>query len=217
VTSSRAEIVEAILRKLHPLRSDISSPGESPFIKAGCSIVEEIGGMLDLMRKSYSDLIPLAGMAKRQSGAARRLLLRLQKDRDADLLRAAAPNEIAALEDRLEWLSHIVGPGAKYGTAQAIAARFARSLLKRFSQSPATNAEDGPLRAVASLCFEYLTGKSGHELHRAVKTVLHEDKVESNPRRLKQVQAELNAANARLKQAREQRTRRTRSLRKIII
>jgi len=68
------------------------------------------------------------------------------------------------------------GPSPLYEGGKHLSAKHAHLLITALSNNPPTNAPSGPLRTIASLIFEVLTGAKEANLERHCKAVLHRSK-----------------------------------------
>jgi len=75
------------------------------------------------------------------------------------------------------------GPSPLYESDKLLSAKYARLLITALSKNPPTNAPSGPLRTIASLIFEVITGAKDANLERHCKAVLRRSRPQPQMKR----------------------------------
>jgi hypothetical protein len=76
------------------------------------------------------------------------------------------------LDEVLTGLKSPKGPDPRSKPMQRVCMESADALIYEFSQTPATGTAEKPLRAIASLLYEAVTGESGQDLKRAGEAMI---------------------------------------------
>src|SRR5262249_3216355 len=81
-------------------------------------------------------------------------------------------SDLERLQTAAKIAERYVGPSPLYDVEKSLSAKYARFLIVGLSKSPPTMAPSGPLRTIASLIFEVITGEQDANLERHCKAEL---------------------------------------------
>jgi len=92
--------------------------------------------------------------------------------------------DLGRLQTEAKIAERYCGPSPLYEGDKHLSAKYARLLITVLSKDPPTNAPSGPLRTIASLIFEVITGAKEANLERRCKALLRRSRPQPQMKRL---------------------------------
>jgi len=154
---SSEDIGEEICDSLRPLRRRIGVDAIRPDVENALQFFRE--------QVPFVLSVPPGRQLAKRAAKARAALASY-----ADLAEFAPA--LATLDMQLQRLERSFGPVPQFGRLKWFSADCARILIVEFSSRPPSGTVDSPLRTIASLIYEYLTGCPDADLKRACDSVL---------------------------------------------